>query len=88
MTRDALAPGPLNNFPAFPRTSTGEPAWSDRPEDDNTGVLGPDGQIRARMPRGVRHIIRRSAFGERERIAVDVTPRHPNGTPIVPPKLP
>lgn len=72
MANDALDPGPSNTFPFFPRWSDGTPAWGDSSKTD--GQKSDRGQ--ALMPRGIRHIRR-----DDERIAVDVTPRGPDGTP-------
>ncbi len=82
MAGDALEPGPNGDYPHFPRRADGTPAWSDTAETDGVGVVGPTGIVVAPMPRGVRSIIRNG-----ERIAVDVTPRTPDGAPIDPPTI-
>lgn len=83
MTRDAFDPGD-GSYPAFPRRLDGSPAWSDDPETDGVPVpgRGPGGVVTP-MPRGTRYLLRRY-----ERIAVDVTPRNPDGSPIEPPTIP
>ncbi len=59
MAHDALDPGPLSNFPHWPRNPDG--SW------DTT-----------RMPTGL----------HRERgVLIDLTPRRPDGSPIVPPGM-
>lgn len=76
MAGDALEPGPLGNYPYFPRTSEGVPLWSVYPETDNKAVNG-----RTPMPRGIRPM--RDPRGRT--IFIDVTPRGPGGVPIDPP---
>ena len=78
MARDAFEPGPDNTYPAFPRDAEGRPLWSDRPETDGVAVAGV-----TPMPRGIRY--ERNARGQR--VALDVTPRRADGTPITPPTL-
>ena len=82
MPNDAFDPGPNQDYPWFPRRpSTGEPLWSDRPEDDGQQVEGV-----TPMPRGIR---REYPLGKGYAgVLVDVTPRHTDGTPINPPTLP
>ncbi len=82
MARDAIEPGPGNTYPDFPRRADGTPAWSDTPEADGIPVVGPGGRLVTPMPRGMRHLRRKG-----ERIAIDVTPRTPDGTPINPPVI-
>jgi hypothetical protein len=86
MANDALAPGPLNNYPWFPRDSQGHPFWSDSELTDKVTVdeHGVDVK-RAPMPRGYR-MTRDPATGGW--VKVDVTPRSgPTGTPINPPNI-
>ncbi len=75
MAVDAFDPGPNGDYPFFPRDSAGRPLWSDHQHTDK--IAGDNGV--APMPRGWRQ--------EHGRL-VDVTPRRPDGTPIVPPTLP
>ena len=86
MAVDALDPGADNSFPYFPRKADGSPSWSDSAETDGTPVVGPDGLARVPMPRGTRVLLRRDAFGQVEKVLVNVTPTL-NGTPVNPPKL-
>jgi hypothetical protein len=79
MAHDAFDPGPGNTYPYFPRDAAGVPLWSDDPATDGTGVVV-NGVLRVRMPRGTRYTLRGG-----QRLAVDMTPRHEDGTPIVPP---
>ncbi len=79
MAQDALDPGADGTYPFFPRDATGAPLWSDELKTDGTGVIV-NGVLRVRMPRGTRHTLRGG-----QRLAVDVTPRHTDGSPIVPP---
>jgi len=65
VTRDAFDPGPLGNFPYWPRLADGTPDPSRMPT----------GKHWQRTPDG-------------RRVLVDVTPRHPDGTPITPPPIP
>ncbi len=72
MAVDALDPGPEGDYPYFPRDADGRPAWSDTAMATETV-----------MPRGVqrtRHAGRLTA--------IDLTLRHPDGTPIDPPAIP
>jgi len=64
MANDALDPGPLGDYPWWPRNAEG--SWDTE-----------------RMPTGER--LQRTPDGGVVRI--DVTPRHPDGTPIVPPGM-
>lgn len=66
MARDAFDPGPLNNYPYWPRKADGTP--------DS-----------ARMPTGVT-TQKDPTTGKSVRI--DLTPRTPDGVPIVPPTIP
>lgn len=66
MAKDAFEPGPLGNYPAWPRNPDGTP--------------DPD-----RMPTGL-HWTKDKKTGER--VLVDMTPRRPDGSPIVPPSIP
>jgi hypothetical protein len=79
MAQDALDPGADGSYPAFPRDATGVPLWSDTPETDGTGIVV-NGVLRVRMPRGTRYTLR-----DGQRLPVDMTPRHEDGTPILPP---
>ncbi len=75
MAVDAFDPGPKNDHPFFPRDSQGRPLWSDHQGTDKTA--GDNGA--APMPRGWRREHGRQ---------VDVTPRKPDGTPMIPPSIP
>jgi hypothetical protein len=72
MATDALDPGPDGDYPYFPRDNQGRPAWADTATDADTV-----------MPRGV-HQMRHAG----RLTAIDLTPRHPDGTPINPPIIP
>ena len=71
MVLDAHDPGPLGDFPAFPRNPDGAPLWSDTPSSDGIPVDGV-----TPMPRGLRPQSGR---------LVDVTPRNADGSPLNPP---
>lgn len=80
MAEDAFDPGPLNNFPHWPRRPDGRPAGIGLP------VTTPEEQeAEERMPTGTR---KHRVPGTGEVVFIDLTPRHPNGEPIVPPDLP
>jgi len=64
MARDALDPGPLGNYPNWPRKPDG--SWDE-----------------ARMPTGVHSQVTPAG----DVVRIDVTPRRPDGTPIVPPGM-
>lgn len=74
MANDALDPGPGGNYPFWPRLPDGSPD----PE------RMPTGKHPHRPGRGKGTGRRRPA----RPVVVDVTPRHPDGTPIVPPTIP
>ncbi|WP_030458346.1 hypothetical protein [Kitasatospora sp. NRRL B-11411] len=80
MTLDALDPGPDGTYPYFPRDAEGRPVWS----DDPTGL--PPTNAGAPMLRGVQHM--RAPDHPGRWLAIDLTPRHPDGQPINPPVLP
>lgn len=84
MALDAFDPGPLNDYPAFPRLLDGSPAWSDSAATDGIKVSGrgPGGYVTP-MPRGLRP----HSEGGRK-FTIDVTPRGPGGVPIAPPAIP
>ena len=71
MVFDAFDPGPLGDFPYFPRNPDGTPLWSDTAAADGRPVDGV-----SPMPRGLR-----TQSGK----IVDLTPRSPDGTPLDPP---
>ena len=71
MVLDAHDPGPLGDFPAFPRNPDGTPLWSDTAATDGRPVDGV-----SPMPRGLRAQAGR---------LLDVTPRNSDGTPLNPP---
>ena len=71
MILDAFDPGPLGDFPNFPRLADGSPAWSDTAAADGIPVDGV-----TPMPRGLRAQAGR---------LLDLTPRTPDGSPITPP---
>ena len=70
MAVDALDPGPLGDYPYFPRKADGSPAWSDTAATDGFRVDGV-----TPMPRGLR---------SQDGLLIDVTPTGPDG-PITPP---
>ena len=74
MAVDAYDPGPNETYPYFPRNAAGEPLWSDTQETDKIAVDGV-----TPMPRGWR---------QDSGYLTDLTPRKPDGTPIVPPVIP
>ncbi|MCX5500218.1 recombinase family protein [Streptomyces sp. NBC_00053] len=63
---------PDGDHPYFPRDECGRPAWADTTMDEET-----------LMPRGVQ----RMRHADRLTV-IDLTPRHPDGTPIEPPVAP
>jgi len=75
MALDAFDPGPLGDYPNFPRLADGSPAWSDAPSSDGIPLAGLDG-LTTPMPRGLR---------VQDRRLVDVTPTGADGSPIAPP---
>jgi len=77
MALDAFDPGPLGDYPNFPRLADGSPAWSDVPSSDGIPVAGLDG-LTTPMPRGMR---------VQDGRLVDVTPTGADGSPIEPPTL-
>jgi len=77
MVKDAFDPGPLGDFPNFPRLADGSPAWSDVPSSDGILVAGLAG-LTTPMPRGLR---------VQDGRLVDVTPTGADGSPIAPPTL-
>lgn len=83
MPVDICDPGPLGNWPYFPRKADGSPAWSDSAATDGKGVPGLNGREVGLQPRGVRKM-RHPRTGAI--IAYDVTPTW-NGAPISPPTL-
>lgn len=74
MARDALDPGPGGDYPNWPRRPDGRPAGIGLP-----ATTPAEKAAEERMPTGLRR------QGGR---LIDLTPRHPDGTPIVPPDLP
>lgn len=80
MAVDALDPGPDGTYPHFPRDAQGRPVWSDSP----TGLPVLNGG--APMPRGVQPM--RDPHDPGRLLAIDVTPRKPDGQPIDPPVIP
>ncbi|GHA75661.1 hypothetical protein GCM10010305_17970 [Streptomyces termitum] len=72
MAVDALDPGPNGDYPHFPRDAEGRPAWADTATDAETV-----------MPRGVQRMRHAGRL-----TVIDLTPRHPDGTPIDPPVIP
>ncbi|MFG2906223.1 hypothetical protein ACGF13_14285 [Kitasatospora sp. NPDC048286] len=80
MVVDALDPGPDGTYPYFPRDAKGRPIWSDAP----TGLPPVNGG--APMPRGVQYM--RDPRRPGRLLAIDVTPRKPDGSPINPPVIP
>lgn len=70
MILDAHDPGPLGDFPNFPRNPDGTPLWSDTAAADGTPVDGV-----TPMPRGLR-----TQAGK----IVDLTPRSADGSPLNP----
>lgn len=75
MASDALNPGPSGDYPNFPRFADGSPAWADRAPAGYSGTV---------VRRGIEWTTLRGG----RRVGVDVTPRHPDGTPINPPTIP
>jgi hypothetical protein len=71
MVLDIFDPGPLADFPNFPRNPDGTPAWSDTPDADGKRVNGV-----VPVPRGLR---------PQDGRWLDLTPYNPDGTPISPP---
>jgi hypothetical protein len=71
MILDAFDPGPLGDFPHFPRLADGSPAWSDTAATDGLPVDGV-----TPMPRGLR---------PQDGRLLDVTPRNADGSPLNPP---
>ena len=71
MVLDAFDPGPLDDFPYFPRRADGSPLWSDTAGADGIPVDGV-----TPMPRGVRW---------QDGRLIDLTPTGPDGSPISPP---
>ncbi len=71
MAVDALDPGPNGDYPYFPRDAAGNPLWSDSDGTDGVRVNGV-----TPMPSGLRW---------QDSVRIDVTPRNPDGTRIVPP---
>lgn len=78
MAVDALDPGPNGDYPYFPRDAKGRPAWADSPTGSPAVNEG------APMPRGVQQM-RAPSTGRL--VAVDLTPRLPDGTAIDPPDI-
>ncbi len=70
MAVDALDPGPEGDYPHFSRDEDGRPAWADTATDAETVV-----------PRGVQRMWHAGRL-----TVIDLTPRHADGTPIVPPR--
>ena len=70
MAHDALDPGPLADYPYFPRVG-GTPLWSDTAATDGIPISGV-----TPMPRGLR---------AQSGTTIDLTPRNPDGTPLTPP---
>lgn len=80
MAVDALDPGPDGTYPYFPRDAQGRPVWS----DSQTGLPPVSGG--APMLRGVQHM--RDPHHPGRLLAIDLTPRDPNGELIDPPVIP
>jgi len=73
MVLDIFDPGPLGDYPNFPRLADGTPAWSDTPDADGKRVAGATG---VPVPRGIR---------PQAGVWLDLTPYNPDGTPLIPP---
>lgn len=71
MVLDAFDPGPLGDYPNFPRNPDVTPLWSDTAATDGVPVDGV-----TPMPRGLR---------PQDGRLLDLTPRNPDGTPLDPP---
>lgn len=74
MAKDALDPGAAGDYPNWPRRPDGKPAGV-----GHQVTTEGERQAEERMPTGIRR------QGGR---LIDLTPRHQDGTPIVPPDLP
>ena len=71
MAVDALDPGPLGDYPYFPRKADGSPAWSDTAATDGVRMDGV-----TPMPRGLR---------SQDGTIIDLTPTNPDGSILTPP---
>ncbi len=78
MPVDAYDPGPLGNYPYWPRDAAGKPI--------NTQAHAEAADSGTYMPHG------KEVSADRDRdgnpLLLDLTPRKPDGTPIVPPTIP
>jgi hypothetical protein len=79
MPNDALDPGPLGNYPHWPRRPDGRPAGIGLPATTPEEVAAEQ-----RMPTGTH---RQKLPDTNRRVEIDVTPRDQTGEPIVPPDL-
>lgn len=80
MANDAFDPGPNGEYPFWPRRPDGKPAGCGHP------ITSPaDLAAEQQMPTGTR---KHRVPGTGEVVLIDLTPRHPDGSPIVPPDLP
>ena len=78
MVRDAYDPGPNGDYPHWPRDAQGRPL--------NSQVDAEAAGSGTYMPRGIEVSPDRDRDGFRK--VHYVTPRKPDGTPIVPPTIP
>ncbi|MDP9358983.1 MAG: hypothetical protein M3R02_27630 [Chloroflexota bacterium] len=78
MPVDAYDPGPLNNYPYWPRDAAGKPL--NTPADAEAAGSG------TYMPHGKELSDDHDRDGYRK--VHDLTPRKPDGTPIEPPTIP
>jgi hypothetical protein len=78
MANDAFDPGPDGTYPYWPRRPDGRPAGIGLPVTNDA-----EREAEERMPSGLHY----QRTPEGRRVLVDLTPRHPNGEPIVPPDM-
>lgn len=79
MAEDAFDPGPDGTYPHWPRRPDGRPAGIGLPVTNEA-----EREAEERMPTGTG----KQRLPNGEVVLIDLTPRHPDGSPIVPPDLP
>lgn len=80
MAEDAFDPGPDGLYPHWPRRPDGKPAGCGHPVTNDA-----EREAEEKMPTGLRW---QRIPPDGRPVLVDLTPRHPNGDPIIPPDLP
>jgi hypothetical protein len=85
MAEDAFDPGPNGTFPHWPRRPDGRPAGIGLPiTEDDPELAQAEREAEERMPTGLHY----QRTPEGNHVLVDLTPRYPDGEPIIPPDLP